>query len=379
MTTGKGLEAPHRRREQGPRIVEKTAVAAYAAAVWIVAHVPVGLARWVIGTASQAGYLLWPTKRAWSNANFSRVAGLPPEHRRVRSLALRAYREYATYLVEIMRLESLSATEAVSRVVQTDLDQIEAAWKSAPGGGLIFVLGHVGNNEAVAAGVADRGWPISVVADDSTFPEMFERFRRLREGYGVHVIPWRNLREIYTVLRNREMLALLIDWGYRADGVPVRMFGSWTTLPAGPATLAAKTRSLVLPVAIRRGADGMFHVSFSPTITVPSTSDADVARATQEIAAALEATIAAAPEQWYSFKPMWPPTAEEAAELEARAGRMLAGRTEPRPGRRPPPEPDAVVLLVPTLADTPGAGDPDTVDPEAPDPGAVEAAEPASS
>ena len=56
------------------------------------------------------------------------------------------------------------------------------------------------------------------------------------------------------------MLALLIDWGYRSDGVPVRLFGAWTTLPAGPATLAAKTKSLILPVAIRRGADGMFHV-----------------------------------------------------------------------------------------------------------------------
>jgi hypothetical protein len=62
--TGKGLEAPHRRRSQGPRIVEKAAVTAYAAAVWLVAHVPVRLARWVIATGSQAGYMLWPTKLA---------------------------------------------------------------------------------------------------------------------------------------------------------------------------------------------------------------------------------------------------------------------------------------------------------------------------
>jgi len=358
MTAGKGLEAPHRRREQGPRIVEKTAVTAYAAAVWIVAHVPPRLARWVIGTASQAGYLLWPTKRAWSNANFGRVVGLPPDHRRVRRLALAAYREYATYLVEVMRLESLSVAESVSRVVQADLDQIEAAWTSAPGGGLIFALGHVGNNEAVAAGVADRGWPISVVADDSSFPEMFERFRRLREGFGVHVIPWKNLREIYKVLRNREMLALLIDWGYRSDGVPVRMFGAWTTLPAGPATLAAKTNSLVLPVAIRRGDDGMFHVTFSPTIAVPTASDADIARATQEIATALERTIAAAPEQWYSFKPMWPPNDEEAADLEARATRMLSGEPEPKAAAVAP---DPIDLFAPTIADGPGAGDPATI------------------
>jgi phosphatidylinositol dimannoside acyltransferase len=321
------------------RPLEKAAVSAYAAATWIVAHVPPGLARWVIGTGSQAGYLAWPQKRAWSNANFGRVAGLPPDDPRVRRLALAAYREYARYLVEIMRLESLSPEEAIRHVVQPDLDRIEEVWRSSPGG-LIFALGHVGNNEAVAAGVADRGWPISVVADDSSFPEMFERFRRLREAWGVHVIPWRNLREIYAVLKRREMLALLIDWGYRSDGIPVRLFGEWTTLPAGPATLAAKTRSLILPVAIRRGDDGMFHVSFDEAIEVPSASDADVLRATQAIADSLGATVGAAPQQWYSFKPMWPPTAQEAAALEARAAAMLgrvqvAGPVEPA-GSTPP-------------------------------------------
>lgn len=324
---GKALEAPHRRRGQGPRIVEKTAVAAYAAAVWLVAHVPERLARWVIGTGAQAGYLFWPTKRSWSNANFGRVVGLPPDHPRVRRLALRAYREYARYLVEVMRLESFSIDEAADLVVQADLDHIEEVWRSSPGG-LIFALQHVGNTDAVAAAVAKRGWPINVLADDSTFPEMFERFRGLREAWGAHVIPWRNLREIYTVLRRREMLGLLVDWGYRPDGIPVRLFGAWTTLPAGPATLAAKTHSRILPIAIRRQPDGRFHVSFAPIIEVASSAPADIARATQEIARALEATIAAAPEQWYSFKPMWPPTEEEAADLEARAARMLAGQPD---------------------------------------------------
>ena len=320
---GRSLEAPHRRKDPGSRLVEKIAVRAYAAAVWTVAHVPASIARWVIGTGSQAGYLLWPTKRRWSNANFGHVLGLAPEDRRVRRMALRAYREYATYLVDVMCLETQSGDVAAARVDQRDLDHIEATWKASDGG-LIFAVGHVGNNEAIAAAVAHRGWPINVVADDSSFPELFERFRRLREGWGVHIIPWRNLREIYAVLRRREMLALLTDWGYRADGIPVRLFGAWTTLPAGPATLAAKTNSPILPVSIRRTEGERFHVSYSPLITVRSASPADLQRATQQIADALQTTVGAAPEQWYSFKPMWPATAAEAAELEARAAAMLA-------------------------------------------------------
>jgi lauroyl/myristoyl acyltransferase len=47
-------------------------------------------------------------------------------------------------------------------------------------------------------------------------------------------------------------------------------------------------------------------------------------RATQAIAAAVEDMIATAPEQWYSFKPIWPSTAAEKAVLAERAAQMDA-------------------------------------------------------
>ena len=350
MTAGKrGLEAPHRRLERGAgsraggeaglrrrldlrgiparilgRGVEKVALRAYIVTTWIVAHVPGPLSRWVIATGSQAGYVFWPAKRRWSNANFGHVAGLPPDDPRVRRMALGAYREYARYLVEVMHLESMSAERAGQLVAQTELDGVETIWRRSKGG-LIFALGHVGNNEAVAAAAAGRGWPVNVVADDTAFPEMFARFTALREAWGVHVIPWRNLREIYGVLKRREMLALLVDWGYRADGIPVKLFGAWTTLPAGPASLAAKTGSLILPLSIRRQPNGDFAVAYGDPIEVASSSPADIQAATQAIADALATTIGAAPQQWYSFKPMWPDTPEEGAELARRAATMQAG------------------------------------------------------
>jgi lauroyl/myristoyl acyltransferase len=318
------LEAPHRRVEPGPRILEKSGVRLYRAAAWAVGRVPQSLAAGVVGELFELSYRLWPAKRRSSNENFAHVLGLPPEHPRVRRLAMAAYHEYGRYITELMRIPQLPPEELGSLVTDHELDGIEPIWRESKGG-LIFAVGHVGNNEAVAAGIAKRGWPMNVVADDSAMPEMFELLRRNRESWGVHVIAWRNLREIYTVLRRKEMLALLIDWGYRPDGIPVRLFGAWTTLPAGPAALAAKTGSRILPVAIRRRDDGTFGVSWSPPIEVASSAPADLVRATQAMADSLEETIAAAPDQWYSFKPMWPSTAAESAELERRALAALAG------------------------------------------------------
>jgi KDO2-lipid IV(A) lauroyltransferase len=325
------LEAPHRRLEPGSRLLELVAVRAYRTASWILGRIPPPLARAIIAGGAQLSYALWPTKRSWSNANFGHVLGLPPGDRRVRQMAMRAYGEYARYIVELMRLPRMDRADAVRMVDHDFLDTFEPV-RAQQKTGLILALGHVGNNEAVAAAVASRGYPVSVVADDSAFPELYEDLRRLRESWGIRLIPWRNLREMYGVLRRGEFLGLLVDWGYRPDGIPVRFFDAWTTLPAGPATLAARTGARILPVTIRRDAKDRFHVSWAEPITVPSSSPADLARATQQLAAALEATIAAAPHQWYSFKPMWPATPEESAELGRRAAAMLAAdgsRTAP--------------------------------------------------
>ncbi len=324
MTSGeRRLEAPHRRLEAGPRLLEKAVVTGYRTASWVIGRIPPVISRAVIGRAAQLSYLVWPAKRRWSNANFGHVLGLPPDDPRVRAMALKAYREYATYIVEVMRLPRMPRERATRLVSDLDIDAVLPVWEGSEGG-LILAVGHVGNNEAVAAGIAGRGLPISVVADDSAYPELFADFRRLRESWGIRVIPWRNLREIYGVLRKREMLALLIDWGYRSDGIPVRLFDAWTALPSGPATLAAKTRSRILPITIRRNNSESFHVSWSEPIEVPSASPADLQRATQRMADALQAAIGAAPSQWYSFKPIWPATAAEQAQLEARAAAMLA-------------------------------------------------------
>ena len=328
------LEAPHRRGGTSPRVVERTAVIAYRAAAWLLGVLPPGPSGAVLGTAAQLSYLVWPTKRRWSNRNFGHVLGLPPEDRRVRSLALRAYGRYGRYLVELMRLPSQSSEAIAGLVPDVDIPGLRQTWEAAPGGGgVILTVAHMGSNEAVGASIAHHGLPISVVADDSSFPELFDLLRRQREGWGVTLIPWRNLRELYGVLRRREILGLLVDWGYRADGIPVRLFDAWTALPAGPATLAAKTGSRIVPIAIQQRADGTYDARWMPPIDVPTSDPAALQLATQRIADALEATIAAAPHQWYSFKPIWPGDPVEIADLERRAGLMQAGQPDPGPGR----------------------------------------------
>jgi hypothetical protein len=110
------------------------------------------------------------------------------------------------------------------------------------------------------------------------------------------------------------------------------MFGCWTTLPAGPALLAAKHGSPIVPFSVNRRDDGTFRIAADPPIRVASDSPRDLAVATQAIATALEGHIAPAPAQWYIFKPIWPLSEAEQSVLAERHAAMMAD-TKPSNGK----------------------------------------------
>ena len=344
--------APHRRvatRRRPLRLArrarEKTVVRAYRAASFTLGHVPAGVSFPVARALFLASYYAWPSKRRTIVDNAAHVLGQPADHPEVRRLARRVFQTYARYVVELMRLPSLEP-DAPARLVRADHDNgVESFTRlyerlRGEGRGMIVVAAHIGHLETLAAAFAAKGWPVYGLADDSAYPELYELLAAQRRAWGVEVIAWRNMREIFRVLRQCAILGLLVDWGFRSDGIPVRLFDHWTTLPAGPALLAARTRAPILPVVNRRNRDGTYSAEHFDPIEVPDDSPASLQRATQAIADALERMVVAAPEQWYIFKPIWPATEEEAAALRDRAAGMQG--TGPDASDRPavPAEPE---------------------------------------
>ena len=321
----KTFEAPHRREKETflTHMAGLTLLSFWKTSSWLLGHVPTGLAYRIGGWLAMIGYAAGPQRRRWLRSNFAHVLGVSPKDKAAGRLARAAYRNYARYVMELMRLPWLKPGQVELLLDLGDFERFMEIYRSS--NGTILVAAHLGNNEAAASAFAKHGLEINVVGDDSAYVELFELFERQRVAWGIKMITWRNLRGVYGALRRKEALVLLVDWGYRADGIPVKMFGSWTTLPAGPALLAAKHSSTILPFCINRLPDGRFRVTGDDPIHVPSDSPADLARATQQIATSLESHIAPAPEQWYIFKPIWPQTAAEAAALEARHAAVMSG------------------------------------------------------
>jgi KDO2-lipid IV(A) lauroyltransferase len=318
------FEAPHRLKKETflTHLAGLTLLSFWRTSSWLLGHLPAGLTYRIGGSFAMIGYAASPTRRRWLRANFGHVLGVSPDDKAAHQMARAAYRNYARYVIELMRLPWLKQDQ-VDRLLEVhSLDRFIEIYRESKG--IVLVAAHLGNNEAAAAGFAKHGLEINVVGDDSSYRELYEMFERQRESWGVKMISWRNLRGVYGALRRHEGLVLLVDWGYRADGIPVKMFGAWTTLPAGPALLAAKHGSAIVPFSINRQPDGTFKAAADEPIHVASNSPADLATATQRIATALEGHISPAPEQWYNFKPIWPESAEEAAQLEARNRAAMA-------------------------------------------------------
>lgn len=331
----KAFEAPHKMERETflTHLAGLTMLSFWRTASWLAGHTPASVTYRVGGWAATVGYAASPLRRKWLRANFGHVLGVPPQDKAAGRMALAAYRNYSRYIMELMRLPWLKEEQLDHLVEARGYDEFLDVYNHS--NGVILVAAHLGNNEAVAAGFSKHGVQINVVGDDSSYRELYELFERQRESWGVKMISWRNLRGVYGVLRRREGLVLLVDWGYRADDIPVKMFDCWTTLPAGPAMLAARHGSAIVPFCVNRLSDGTFRITADPAIHVESNSPADIAIATQKIATALESHIAPNPEQWYIFKPIWPLTEPEQRQLAQRHAAAMANDAKGAKGSAP--------------------------------------------
>jgi phosphatidylinositol dimannoside acyltransferase len=338
-TSGVGY-APHRRQGARSRAHwavrrarERSVVRGYRAAAAALGRIPPRISLSVGRALFVGGYFAWPHKRRIILHNAAHVLGLPPSDRRVRHLARRIYATYAQFIIELMRLPTLPVDEPTRLVrPEAEADQSFLALHRRlrdEGRATIVVSAHIGSIDLLAGAYALRGIKTYGLADDSAYPELFDELNAQRRGWGIEIIPWRNMRRVFAALRESALLGLVVDWGYRPDGIPVRLFGEWTTLPAGPALLAAKTGAGIVPVVNRRLEDGTYAARHYDLIEVANDRPAELLRATQAIADALEQMIADAPEQWYTFKPVWPQTREEKDELARRAAEMAADRAVP--------------------------------------------------
>jgi KDO2-lipid IV(A) lauroyltransferase len=237
----------------------------------------------------------------------------------VRRTSIAAYEHLGREAAAILRLAKLDKQAIIDRTVPVGWDDLEAALSL--GKGVMLVTGHYGNWEIAAATVASRGIPIAAIVRRQGNRLVDERLNGLRARLGVEVITQREApSRVPRLLRKNAVIGIVGDQDARRAGVFVPFFGRPASTHRGPAVFALKLGAPVFACVARRlpGGAVRYEVSGGPVpVELTGDQEADVTALTARLAAALEAEIRKAPEQYFWFHRRWktsPPAEQPSSE-----------------------------------------------------------------
>lgn len=179
------------------------------------------------------------------------------------------------------------------------------------GRGVVYVTGHLGPWERMAALLAARGFPITTVARESYDPRFDRLYDRLRKTRAVEALyrgkPGAPVAIVRALARGR-IVGFPMDLPGRVPTIPVTLLGLPSRLPVGPARIALRTRAAVVvgtpappPCSARSepASRGPLALRIEPLATDDLAPGAPgEATLTQRMADALGERIAALPAHW---------------------------------------------------------------------------------
>ncbi|KQS64922.1 phosphatidylinositol mannoside acyltransferase [Modestobacter sp. Leaf380] len=241
-------------------------------------------------------------------ANLAVVTGLGGTE--LDTLTADGLRSYARYWMEAFRLPTLGVPRLLAGTTVVGTEHLEAARDA--GRPVVLALPHSGNWDAAGVWFVDwLGGPFMTVAERLRPEQLYERFLAYRESLGFRVVPLTGgERPSSTLLKEwlgaGRSACLLVDRDLSASGIPVTFFDRPTTMPGGPALLAAQTAAALLPAVSHFDGTGWRH-TVHPEVDVhgPGRLRDRVHAGMQGVADAFAVSIAERPVDWHQLGRIW--------------------------------------------------------------------------
>jgi lauroyl/myristoyl acyltransferase len=225
----------------------------------------------------------------------------------LRRLSWLNFRNHAKAYADLMMLPRTRVSEMRPLLKVSGLEHLEQA--RAMGKGVLVVSCHMGSYEVVAAIWSSTLTPVSFFAEELEPRALFEWYRDTRARLGISVLPLNvsGLRKVVQALRDNEMVITAIDRDITGTGRKLPFFGRPAPIPMGPAQMALRMGTPLLPVCVYRLPDDSYMAEAAPLVIVERTGDeeADEARVTHDLLRPIEEFIRRHPEQWHVPHRIW--------------------------------------------------------------------------
>lgn len=252
-------------------------------------------------------YFIIADARKRTRNNLKTALGKEKDERELEELALNVFENVGKNVADAARLNNMK-WEEIKKITRIEgLEYLDDAYKM--GRGVVAVTGHIGNFELFAAYLSLKGYKLSVIGRGLYDPRLDALLVKSRESVGLENIPsTASVKQVIKALRSGRVLGVLADQdSTRVRGVFVNFFGKPARTPVGPALLAYKTESPIIPLAMVREADDKYKIMVKKQVELASSGDKekDILETTQRYTKVLESIIREYPSQWLWMHDRW--------------------------------------------------------------------------
>lgn len=212
------------------------------------------------------------------------------------SILMNAYRFFSEMFTVFMSYPHIFRSIQFTVSNQSVLDEALNQKK-----GVIFITGHFGSWELLAAWMGRAGYPLHGVAQRQRNLGANEFFEEHRSANNVnHLFRKDSLDKMYDLLNNNQILALVSDQDAKQSGIFVDFFNIPSSTPKGAALFHINTEAPMIFASCVKTQFNTYHITFE---SVPSGKD--IHKITQSYTHLLEKNIKKYPEQYFWFHRRW--------------------------------------------------------------------------
>lgn len=225
----------------------------------------------------------------------------------IKKIAYGSYKNFAITLVEILYLPWTTEDQIKKVVNFQHLDLIEK--KEEEQKGVILLSGHFGNWEycAISAGV-QLNKKFSVVVKPQRNPYVNDWLNRVRTKWTNDIVPLGlSIRNIYSVLINKGIIAMVADQRGPEESIKLEFFGRKTSVYTGPAVLSLKMNTPIIYGITIRQPDFTYQANIVEIRreNLPDNYEEKIKVLSERMLKYLEDVIRKNPEQWFWMHKRW--------------------------------------------------------------------------
>jgi len=218
-------------------------------------------------------------------------------------IAVKAFSNFGKFAFDAVRMGKYTNEDLERMVEVVGLNHLDEPLSR--GRGVVALGGHVGNWELLAAYLARKGYPLTVLATPVRNKRLDGLLVGLRRSTDMTVLERsRSLLGAFRCLKQGEMLGVLMDQDTSVESVVVDFLEHPAKTPVGPVKLASGTGAAIVPMAMLMTDGGRYRIEIKEPVEIDGGGDM-LKRDVSKCSGAIEDFIRSEPTQWVWMHKRW--------------------------------------------------------------------------